>query len=64
MALNPYFLNGARGEQGLVQDLVNELIRMGGQDVIYLPRKIITEKKIIKEILVLFRYKSLLFKKI
>lgn len=52
MALNPYFLNGSRGEQGLVQDLINELIRMGGQDVIYLPRKIITEKNIVKEILV------------
>lgn len=52
MALNPYFLNGSRGEQGLVQDLVNELIRMGGQDVVYMPRKIITEKNIIKEILV------------
>lgn len=52
MALNPYFLNGTRSEQGLVQDLVNELIRMGGQDVVYLPRKIITEKQIIKEILV------------
>jgi hypothetical protein len=52
MTLNPYFLNGSRGEQGLVQDLINELIRMGGQDVIYLPRKIITEKNIIKEILV------------
>jgi len=52
MTLNPFFLNGSRTEQGLVQDLVNELIRMGGQDVIYLPRKIITEKQIIKEILV------------
>lgn len=52
MALNPFFLNGSRTEQGLVQDLVNELIRMGGQDVIYLPRKFITEQKIIKELLV------------
>lgn len=52
MALNPYFLNGTRLEQGLVQDLTNELIRMAGQDVIYLPRKIINEKNIIKEILV------------
>ena len=52
MALNPYFLNGTRTEQGLVQDLVNELIKMGGQDVVYLPRKFITEKTIIKELLV------------
>lgn len=52
MSLNPFFLNGSRSEQGLVQDLVNELIRMSGQDVIYMPRKIISEKNIIKEILV------------
>jgi hypothetical protein len=52
MALNPYFLNGTKPEQGLVQDLVNELIKMGGQDVVYLPRKFITEKSIIKELLV------------
>lgn len=52
MSLNPFFLNGTKSEQGLVQDLVNELIRMGGQDVIYLPRRIINEKTIIKEILV------------
>lgn len=52
MTLNPFFLNGSKTEQGLVQDLVNELIRMGGQDVVYLPRKFITEKKIIKELLV------------
>lgn len=52
MALNPYFLNGTKTEQGLVQNLVNELIKMGGQDVVYLPRKFITEKSIIKELLV------------
>lgn len=52
MSLNPFFLNGTKSEQGLVQDLVNELIRMGGQDIVYLPRKIINEKEIIKEILV------------
>lgn len=52
MTLNPYFLNGSKNEQGLVQDLTNELIRMGGQDVVYLPRKFITEKKVIKELLV------------
>jgi hypothetical protein len=46
MALNPYFLNGTKTEQGLVQDLVNELIKMGGQDVVYLPRKFINEKTI------------------
>lgn len=52
MTLNPFFLNGNKTEQGLVQDLINELIKFSGVDVIYLPRKIINEKKIIKEILV------------
>lgn len=52
MALNPFFLNGTQSEQGLVQDLINELIRMGGQEVVYLPRKIINEQNLMKEILV------------
>ena len=52
MALNSYFLNGSKSEQGLVQNLVNELIKMAGQDVVYLPRKFVTDKSIIKELLV------------
>lgn len=52
MPLNPYFLNGTSSEQRLLQDLVNEQLRMFGQDVVYMPRKFVTEKKIIKEILV------------
>ena len=50
MALNPYFLQGSSSEQRLVQDLINEQLRMYGQDVVYLPRKIINKKSIIKEI--------------
>lgn len=52
MPLNPYFINGTTSEQRLIQDLVNEQLRMFGQDVVYMPRKFITEKKIIKELLV------------
>lgn len=52
MALNPYFLNGTRSEQGLVQDLTNELIQMAGHDVIYMPRKYITDQSMIRELLV------------
>lgn len=48
--LNPFFLQGSSGEQRLVQDLINEQLRMYGQDVVYLPRKIINKKTIIKEI--------------
>ena len=50
MALNPYFLQGSSSEQRLVQDLINEQLRMYGQDVVYLPRKIVNKKSIIKEI--------------
>lgn len=52
MPLNPYFLHGTSSEQRLIQDLVNEQLKMFGQDVVYMPRKFITEKKIIKELLV------------
>ena len=50
MPLNPFFLQGSLSEQRLVQDLVNEHLRMFGQDILYLPRKIINEKTIIREI--------------
>ena len=49
MALNPYFLQGSSSEQRLVQDLINEQLRMYGQDIVYLPRKIVNKKSIIKE---------------
>jgi hypothetical protein len=48
--LNPFFLQGSKTEQSLVQDLVNEQLRMYGVEVYYLPRKYITEKKVIKEV--------------
>lgn len=47
--LNPYFLQGSASEQRLVQDLINEQLRMYGQDVVYMPRKYIGEKTVIKE---------------
>lgn len=50
MPLNPFFLHGSPSEQRLVQDLVNEHLKMFGQDVLYLPRKIINENTVIKEI--------------
>jgi len=48
--LNPFFLQGSFGEQGLIQDLINEHLRMFGVEIHYLPRKYITEKTIIKEV--------------
>jgi hypothetical protein len=49
--LNPFFLNGSKNEQGLMQDLINESIRMYGIDVFYLPRQYVSEKTIIKEVI-------------
>ena len=49
--LNPYFLNGSKNEQNLVQSLVNEQLKMYGVEVYYLPRQYATEKTIIKEVI-------------
>ena len=49
--LNPYFQQGSRSEQNLIQDLINEQLRMYGVEVHYLPRKYLTEKTIIKEVI-------------
>ena len=50
MPLSPFFLNGSPSEQRLVQDLVNEHLQLFGQDVLYLPRKIINQNTVIREI--------------
>lgn len=49
--LNPYFLQGSSSEQSLVQSLINEQLRMYGVEIYYLPRKYLTEKKVIKEVI-------------
>lgn len=49
--LNPYFLNGSKNEQNLIQSLVNEQLKMYGVEVYYLPRQYATEKTIIKEVI-------------
>jgi len=51
MALNPFFLNGTQTEQGLVQSLINEQIKMYGIECYYLPRKYMTSKTVIKEVI-------------
>ena len=50
MPLNPFFLQGSPNEQFLVQDLINEQLRIYGVDVYYLPRKIFKTDNIIREI--------------
>ena len=44
MALNPYFLQGSRAEQRLVQDLVNEQLKIYGVEVTYIPRKYVNQQ--------------------
>ena len=51
MALNPFFLNGTKSEQGLVQSLINEQLRMYGVECYYLPRKYVTTNTVIKEVI-------------
>ena len=50
MPLNPYFLQGSTTEQRLVQDLINEQLKMFGQDVVYLPRQIVNKTNILNEV--------------
>ena len=50
MALNPFFIQGTSGEQGLVQDLINEQLKMYGVECYYLPRQYATTAKIIREV--------------
>ena len=50
MALNPFFLQGAQGEQRLVQNLINEQLKIYGVEVTYIPRKFVRKQTIIKEV--------------
>ncbi len=49
--LNPYFQQGSRGEQNLVQDLINEQLRMYGVEVYYIPRQYLTKNTVIEEVI-------------
>jgi len=49
--LNPFFLQGSKTEQGLLQDLINESIKIYGIDVHYLPRQYVTERTVIREVI-------------
>ncbi len=50
MALNPFFLQGSKGEQTLLQELSNEQIRMHGIEFIYMPRVLVKSASVMKEI--------------
>jgi len=50
MALNPFFLQGSSKEQFLIQDLINEQLKIYGIDVYYLPRKFLKTDDILGEV--------------
>lgn len=50
MALNPFFLQGSASEQRLVQELINEQLKIYGIEVTYIPRKFVRKETIIEEV--------------
>jgi hypothetical protein len=50
MALNPFFLQGSPGEQRLIQELINEHLKIYGVEVLYIPRKFIKTDNILREV--------------
>jgi hypothetical protein len=50
MALNPFFLQGSPEEQRLIQELINEQLKIYGVEVIYIPRKFVRRETIMREI--------------
>ena len=51
MVLNPYFQQGAVSEQNLVQDLINEQLKIYGVEIYYLPRQYVTKNTVIREVI-------------
>ena len=51
MVLNPYFQQGATSEQNLVQDLINEQLKIYGVEIYYLPRQYVTKNTVIREVI-------------
>lgn len=49
--LNPFFQQGSSTEQSLIQDLINEQLRMYGVEIYYIPRKYATTNTIIREVI-------------
>lgn len=49
--LNPFFIQGTKAEQSLVQDLINEQLRMYGVEVHYLPRTYVKKNTVIEEVI-------------
>ena len=50
MALNSFFLQGSPNEQRLIQEIINEQLKIYGVEVIYIPRKFVKKETILKEV--------------
>ena len=48
--LNPFFTQGSNGEQNLVQELIDEHIRMHGIEFVYMPRSFVNRKTVMREV--------------
>ena len=49
--LNPFFLQGSKTEQGLVQDLINEQLKIYGVEIYYIQRQYLTTNNVIAEVI-------------
>lgn len=49
MSTNVYFTNGTKSEQYLVEDLIIESLKMYGQQMYYIPRKLVSKDDILGE---------------
>ena len=50
MTLNSFFLQGSSNEQFLIQDIINEQLKIYGIEVYYLPRKMFSTDNILNEV--------------
>lgn len=50
MALNPFFLQGSPNEQNLIQEIIDEHLKMFGLDCYYIPRKMIVTDDVLGEV--------------
>jgi len=49
MATNVFFNHAVRSEQNLYEDIIIESLKMFGQDVLYIPREVITKDELLNE---------------
>ena len=49
MARNAYFSQGTFGEQNLIEDIIIESLQIYGQDMVYIPRNLISKDEVLGE---------------